>query len=228
MARSLVYGDTAEMINEETTIAAQWWEELLCTTGGKLELSKCFYYPIIWEFDRDGNATIQEPNPTNNSIILTDSITKQNIPIKAKLCNEAHKTLGAMACPQGNKIAEYQRLKTKCSNFATRMASAMLSREEATIFYRTICIPSITHSFAIGTINEKQAQSLQDSLTQATLNGMGYNRKTPLAVVYGPPSLGGIGLRHIFAEQGTMQTQIMIQHLRAFTQLGSTILIQLN
>jgi hypothetical protein len=47
-------------------------------------------------------------------------------------------------------------------------------------------------------------------------------------VVYGPPSLGGIGLRHIYSDQGTMQVQIILQHLRAYTQVGATILIQLN
>jgi hypothetical protein len=228
MVRSLSTGDTGDMINNETTQAAQWWEELLCTTGGKLELSKCFYYPIIWQFDGDGNATIQGPDPAHSNIILTDSITKQQIPIQAKSSNEAHKTLGVMACPQGNNTAEYERMKCKCNNFAQRMASAILSREEAIIFYRTICIPSITYSFAIGTFSVKQVQSLQGSLTQVTLNGMGYNRKTPSAIVYGPPTLGGIGMRHLFAEQGTMQAQIIVQHLRAFTQLGSTIMIQLN
>jgi hypothetical protein len=57
---------------------------------------------------------------------------------------------------------------------------------------------------------------------------MGYNRKTPSAIVYGPQSVGGIRMRHLFTEQGTMQAQKTKQHLRAFTQLGSTILIQLN
>jgi hypothetical protein len=228
MTRSLSTGDDNQIISDETKQAAQWWEELLCTTGGKLELSKCFYYPIIWEFDCNGNANLQEPAQLESSIILTDSITKQQIPIAAKSCSEAHKTLGVMACPQGNNRSEYKRMQEKCSNFAQRMFSAVLSREEATIFYRTICIPSISYSLAIGTFNEKQTQSLQGSLTQATLNGMGYNRKTPSAIVYGPQSLGGIGMRHLFAEQGTMQAQIIIQHLRAFTQLGETILIQLN
>jgi hypothetical protein len=228
MKRSLTTGDTPEIIIDETTCAAQWWEELLCTTGGKLELSKCFYYPIIWEFDSDGNAYILEPNKMRSKISLTDSITHENIPIEAKSCNDAHKTLGVMACPQGNNYVEYQQLKSKCDNFAQRMSSAILSREEATIFYRTICIPSISYSLAIGTFTEKQTHALQGSLTQATLNGLGYNRKTPAAIVYGPTSLGGIGMRHIFAEQGTMQAQIVIQHLRSFTQLGATIVIQLN
>jgi hypothetical protein len=225
MERSLSSRDNNDVITKETTEAAQWWEELLYTTGGKLELTKCFYYQLIWEFDTDGDATLQEPQ---SNIILTDSETQQQIPIDMKSCSEAHKTLGVMACPQGNNKAEFGRMQEKCRNFAQRMYSAMLSQEEASIFYWTICIPSITYSFAVGTFNEKQVQSLPGSLTQATLNGMGYNRKTPSAVVYGPTSLGGIGLRHMYLEQGTMQVLIIIQHLRAYTQVGATILIQLN
>jgi ribonuclease HI len=225
MERSLASGDNGEVIKDETTVAAQWWEELLFTTGGKLELTKCFYYQMIWEFDDHGNAMLIEPT---ENIILKDSENQQHVPIEAKSCSDAHKTLGVMACPNGNNTAEFGRMKEKCSKFAQRMYSAMLSREEAAIFYRTICIPSITYSFSVGTFNERQVDSLQGSLTQATLNGMGYNKKTPAAIVYGPPSLGGIGLRHLFAEQGTMQVQIVIQHLRAYTQVGATILIQLN
>jgi ribonuclease HI len=225
MERSLASGDNSAIINEETTVAAQWWEELLYTTGGKLELTKCFYYQIIWDFDKNGNALLLEPT---SNIILTDSADQRQVPIEAKSCAEAHRTLGVMTCPKGDNTAEFKRMQEKCGKFAQRMYSAMLSREEALIFYRTICIPSITYSLAVGTFTEKQMSSLQGSLTQATLNGLGYNRKTPAAVVYGPPTLGGIGLRHLYAEQGTMQVQIVIQHLRAYTQVGATILIQLN
>ena len=38
----------------ETQKTAQWWEQLLYATGSKLELTKCSYYPIIWEFDEEG------------------------------------------------------------------------------------------------------------------------------------------------------------------------------
>jgi hypothetical protein len=225
MERSLASGDNSKMIKEETTVAAQWWEELLYTTGGKLELTKCFYYRLIWDFATNGNAILLEPS---SNIILTDSADHRQVPIEAKSCAEAHKTLGVMTCPKGDNTAEFKRMQEKCSKFAQQMYSAMLSREEALIFYRTICIPSITYSLAVGTFTEKQSLSLQGSLTQATLNALGYNRKTPAAVVYGPSSLGGIGLRHLYAEQGTMQVQIIIQHLRAYTQVGATILIQLN
>jgi hypothetical protein len=40
--------------------------------------------------------------------------------------------------------------------------------------------------------------------------------------------LGGIGLRHMYTEQATLQVQIIIQHLQAYTQVRAKILIQVN
>ena len=51
---------TVEMYRD-TQQTAQWWEQLLHSTGGKLELTKCFYYPIIWTFDKEGIPTLQTP-----------------------------------------------------------------------------------------------------------------------------------------------------------------------
>ena len=44
----------------DAQITAQWWEQLLFSTGGKLELTKCFYHPILWHFDDEGI-----PSPLN-------------------------------------------------------------------------------------------------------------------------------------------------------------------
>ena len=38
----------------EVQKSAQWWEELLVATGGKLELSKCFFYLLQWVMDDKG------------------------------------------------------------------------------------------------------------------------------------------------------------------------------
>jgi hypothetical protein len=43
---------------------AQTWEKLLYSTGGALELSKCFYYLVHWIYDTHGNPTIAPPDPS--------------------------------------------------------------------------------------------------------------------------------------------------------------------
>jgi hypothetical protein len=47
----------------------QLWECLLHTTGGELELSKCFYYILSWKWDKIENPipqTINEQQINNN------------------------------------------------------------------------------------------------------------------------------------------------------------------
>ena len=65
---------------KDTQITAQWWEQLLFATGGKLELTKCFYYPIIC-FDEEGVPTMSlEEDPREITIISSEN--GQRVPIK--------------------------------------------------------------------------------------------------------------------------------------------------
>jgi hypothetical protein len=85
-----------ETIISKMEQAAQWWEQLLSTTGGKLELSKCFFYLMYWTFDNEGVAHPIHPTELNRNITLIDSETKKNVTIKALATSESHKTLGVM------------------------------------------------------------------------------------------------------------------------------------
>jgi Reverse transcriptase (RNA-dependent DNA polymerase) len=55
------------------------WKELLEASGGKLELTKCFYYILTWRFDHKGNpfpTTIAEQRERAAQIKVPDTITK--------------------------------------------------------------------------------------------------------------------------------------------------------
>ena len=86
-----------------TLILAQWWENLLHSSGGKLELSKCFYYMFHWMFDLQGAATFSPISTFPDPIILTNSVTKEATIIEHKPCSESHKTLGKMENPTGKR-----------------------------------------------------------------------------------------------------------------------------
>ena len=52
-----------------------WWAGLLAATGGKLELSKCFYYLLTWKYDKKGNPVaelINEQQDNENKIMLSN------------------------------------------------------------------------------------------------------------------------------------------------------------
>ena len=60
--------------------AAQGWENLLHTTEGQLELSKCAWYCISWDFSPDGLPIMKGNN--NHSIRIKSSATSSIVTIK--------------------------------------------------------------------------------------------------------------------------------------------------
>jgi hypothetical protein len=111
-----------ETIISKMEQAAQWWEQLLSTTGGKLELSKYFFYLMYWTFDNEGIAHTIQPTDLNQDISLIDSKTKETVTINVLATSESHKTLGVVACPGGKYEEENIRIEKKISGFAQRVA----------------------------------------------------------------------------------------------------------
>jgi hypothetical protein len=213
------------VILDDTQKMAQWWENLLFSTGGKLELSKCFYYAIYWIYDHEGVASMLDTTVLPQQVHLTDSETMSDIIIENKICTASHKTLGAMENPSGCYDDEVHRLSAKAQSIATKVSCCSLRPGEAAIMYHTMYLPSISYSLSAGILTIAQAGKIQSPITRTFITLMGYNRTTPTAVAYGPTDHGGVGLRHLFSEQGTRKTQAILQQIRDNTNLGKTMII---
>jgi hypothetical protein len=220
-------GNIEDMI-EDLTIAAQWWEQLLNSSGGKLELSKCFYYLIYWEYNDEGIPAMRHIRNDQYKVTIKDSETNETFTIDSKSCDLSHKTLGVMECPNGNYKDEYSRLMKKSQSFAQRISQNNISRREAHVLYRTTYIPSMRYSMSIGTFNLEQTKKIQGITTQHFMANMGYNRCMPKAITYGPKELGGLGLQHLYSIQGSEKICTMIRLMRTKRQAGMIIKIQLQ
>ena len=53
---------TPEDISAGMQFEAQTWERLLWATGGALELSKCFYYILFYDFKKNGTPFLLAPH----------------------------------------------------------------------------------------------------------------------------------------------------------------------
>jgi hypothetical protein len=217
----------SELITQ-TKITAQWWEELLNTLGGKLELPKCFFYLVHWIFNDEGEPTIINPTFLPSDIELIDSADGSTAKIATKPSYELHKTLGVIMNPAGNPADEIERLNEKSKKFAQRISLAILTKLEATMLYAFYFVPSIGYGLAVGILTLLQAAKIQSKPLQILLPKMGYNQKTAGEIVFGPKNMGGVGLRHIYAEQGTQKAQMIIQQLRMQRPLGKLLTIQLR
>jgi hypothetical protein len=129
---------SSEHRSDETTTprlktAAQWWEQLLHATGGKLELPKCFYYLLNWVFDIEGEARLATPEELNIQITLRQSTYAQDVNITQRCCTASHRTLDAHENPPGNLQTELEHLLSKGKKMAHLISAQLITRFEACI-----------------------------------------------------------------------------------------------
>jgi hypothetical protein len=120
------------------------------------------------------------------------------------------------------------RLSNKSRKFAQCISLAALMKLEAMMLYTSYFLPSIGYGLGVGILTLLQAAQIQSNPVQILLPKMGFNQKTTREVVFGPRAMGRLGLRHLFAEQGTQKVQMIIQQLRIQRPLGKLLTIQLR
>jgi hypothetical protein len=108
---------------------AQLWHDLLWTSGGTLELTKCQYHLIEWAFTMSG-APMLQTNQTNKPIELTSQI-RRLLPIKQLKVGTSYKTLGTFVEPMQHQKTQYRSLLKKAKNHTKLLATSSCKRHHA-------------------------------------------------------------------------------------------------
>ena len=198
---------------KDTQQTAQWWEQLLHATGGKLELQKCFYYPIIWIFDEEGTPTLSDEE-NNRELVIISSENGQSVQIKKKSPTISHKTLGIMENPSGDYSEEYNSLQDKAQHWRMSITNQYLTRSESKIFHQSFFLPSMRYHLTVGTFTDQQLLTIHHPIIQTLLPRMGYNANMPKPVVYGPIPTGVMGFQSLMILQGSQKIKHLLQAYR--------------
>ena len=102
---------------------AKKWEKLLYITGGKLELSKCFWIPIIWRW-RKGEPVINSQAESGHELKITESESGNKITIPKISPSKAEKRLGITYAVDGNCTQKYKNWTQYTERFATQIQKA--------------------------------------------------------------------------------------------------------
>ena len=123
--------------------AAQWWGQLLHASGGKLELTKCFFYIVDWKFDNNGQPI---PENKNYRIEIKGSETNEPIQIQQKQAHESHRTLGFHMNPLLTTESSKEHLKTKASELTVDLNRNLMILIEAKLFRTSVYRPCISYT----------------------------------------------------------------------------------
>ncbi|MEM7284523.1 MAG: hypothetical protein AAF438_23235, partial [Pseudomonadota bacterium] len=206
---------------------AQLWNDLLWSSGGALELTKCSYHVYFYKFTRSSEPVLV-CGQVGNPIRVSSGDRTREYPIPHKSAYTAHKTLGHHKDPSGNQTGQYRALKEKIHEFRALLACSPLDRSEAWLLYYAVFLPSIGYVLPNCFFSKQQLERLQAPVMTSFFKACGFNSQTAHVILYGPTALGGAGFRPLFVEQGIGQVLSFLRHWRQDTQASTLLRIAVS
>jgi hypothetical protein len=119
------------MIANGMQAEAQTWERLLYSTGGALELSKCFCYIMSWKFHKNGTPILlSPPEMPPLSVHLTSGEDPTSHAIEQKSVYAAHCTLGVWPTPSGGNHTQFLKCLARSNAIAEGVRLNPLARNQ--------------------------------------------------------------------------------------------------
>jgi hypothetical protein len=230
-ANTVPFTDSLPDLKTNLATDMQLWASLLEATGGKLELSKCFYYIMSWKFDHNGKPipmNIREQSESISPITVKASKSAKVIEIRQLEVETSHRTLGVWKTMVGDESDHRRVMQGRSDHMGALIGTAHMTRHQARVAYNSIYTPMMNYSLPACSLKETELDNLQTHAVSKFLPAMGYDRSFPRAAVFGPREYGGLNLNNLYTEQCMQKLQCMLCHLRSNTPMGRLMKINLN
>ena len=212
----------------EMQSTAQFWEQLLFTTGGALALEKCFFVAMDWVFENDTYRPRKMSEQQLHISLTSGGNYTTHTRIHQRNPSEGPRNLGVMLAPDGNNSHDCTALCTKGSTLSRNIVASPLSRGKVRTAYSLMLWPSMKYALGATTFLVVDGAKIDNSCLPTFLSRMGINRNTKQILLFGPPLLGALGFTNTYTDQGICQIQAFIGHIRLNQDIGCLLLILLE
>ena len=206
---SLAFTDTAQVIPHDEMISrmekiAQNWERLLFYSGGALNLKKCSWSSLFWQW-RHGIPQLRQRSLSNEEKQIqlhTQGMTTNPSIIRYTPPSHSNRILGVYLNPLGDFTEQLQILTKKSNDMANCIKASRISSTNVLIFLRTMYAPAMMYSLPAIATDEENLGSVQASMIAVSLQKLGASKSTPTPIRHGPFELGGLNLLDLRTELG--------------------------
>ena len=209
---------------------AQTWERLLHYSGGSLNLSKCSWFVMFWDW-RAGRPILREykDEPIAN-IGLRQGQGEQRIAIRRQPLDQSTRILGVYQNPMGDFNHHVLILKKKADEYASRIQTPRLSSSDIRVFVRTTYEPAMRYSLPALAIDEEELEPDSDTSDIAGNRSKARDESDSVQqqCSHGPMSMGGLGLMDLRTESGIEMAKYFRHHIYRRTEVGELLVIQLK
>ncbi|KAI2511184.1 hypothetical protein MHU86_3149 [Fragilaria crotonensis] len=207
---------------------AQTWEQLLHFSGGALNLSKCSWYVMFWNW-RQGRPVLQEIDAADPAIqLFQGSNHRRPVTIRRQSLTAASRILGIYQTPLGDFSEHIRVLKKKADQYAGYIRSPTLTTTDIRVFHRSIYSPAMRYSLPAIAADEEELESIQSKIIPTIVQRLGFSSKMSTAIRHGPVSMGGLNLFDIRTECGIEMIKYFRHEVYGNTKVGQLLLLQLQ
>ena len=220
-------GKSADEMIQTLEHLAQLWEKLLNTTGGALNLSKCFWSLQYWEW-KQGRPILRATSYLDSDLVMYSG-DKGEASLVTRIENdESTKMLGVYANFNGTFGVHAQVMKLKMDGMAARLEASKLSKLSSKRFYEFYYLPSTRYSLPVTSMTNTELRGIQTKFKCATLNKLGFPYTYPNGVTFAPRRLFGVGLIDLRIDQGVYGIKALLDFVGTDQKAGNCMLISLR
>jgi len=182
---------------------------------------------IAWKWV-NSRAKLVSNKEIDSELNLTEGNNQHTSQVPQMESNASFKTLGTFISPSGSAKVSKQKLRLKSAEFAQKIGSSFLSRQDAYWAYLLYFIPQIGYSLPVMTFTQDECNFIQSPALCATLSKLHLNQNTARSIIFGPSLYGGLSIPALYPLQGIGQLQLLVHHLSSKDEISSLILIDLS
>ena len=186
--------DQIQIIIDKLTKSSQMREQLLSTTGGKLEIHKCAVYTIKWNFDEQGIPYLDKN--CKATIHISSSETKTQQTIQHLFNHVPFKYLRVSSAPNGSQNIQFQ----ESFNIAQKSASILFLTNfyhtQAKLYTNAYVNQHLYYPFPSVSLSSKQYSKINKAYIPQVISSMGYDRIWPTELRHGCHDYSSFQIKH--------------------------------
>ena len=153
------------------------------SSGGALELSKCFMQVIYFQFGASGALFVGPPRDDLH-VELINRTTNKTVKIQSISSYSTYRSLGTMQGICRHQKNQFEYLKNKSIIHTRALVSSQATPTQAMIHHRLCFIPSIAYPTAVCHLSESKLNTLQKLYIAVLLNKLHLSSKHDRRVVF--------------------------------------------
>jgi hypothetical protein len=206
--------------------SSQYLTDLNEVPGGSTAFHKCAVFLLSW---KTGPRKLEiNQDVSDLRFILTDN---KGAPSSISILrpDQTNKGLGYHMAVDANQTKEYSERRDKVSHICTRAQSSRFSYSEALQLLNQRLLMQLKYGLVLSQFTPKQCHPLTVMINATFLPLLHIHRQMPRAVVWGPKSLGGLGLNtNVYNLQAQCAIGYMIRAIRWNGIVANDIIATLN